>query len=155
MADIKITGNQKVSTLQSNWKKEFGSTLRLYDGNRFADGNQTVGDIAKKTISRGSEVSANGNKKVGNFENEMKETYGIRIQIANSDNSKLVDNDITLSQSGRVSASGQSNKSAEKISDKEEPSPESGAPTKPKRTFLKGFLIGFVIFIVIAIWANT
>jgi len=101
MADIKITGNQKVSTLQSNWKKEFGSTLRLYDGNRFADSDQTVGDIAKKTISRGSEVSANGNKKVGNFENEMKETYGIRIQIANSDNSELVDNDITLSQSGR------------------------------------------------------
>ncbi len=102
MADIKITGNQKVSTLQADWKKQFGSTIRLYNGNKFADGDQTVGDIAKKTISRGSEVSANGNKKVGNFENEMKENYGIRVQIANSDNSELVDNDITLSQSGRV-----------------------------------------------------
>lgn len=101
MADIKITGNQKITTLQSNWKMEFGSTLRLYDGNRFADSDQTVGDIALKTITRGSEVSAHGNTKVGKFESEMKETYGIRAPVASPDNSELVDNDITLSQSGR------------------------------------------------------
>ena len=32
-----ITGQMNVGTLKKRFKKEFGLTLRLYDGNKFAD----------------------------------------------------------------------------------------------------------------------
>ena len=91
-----------IRTLKANFKNMFGSTLRIYDGNRLADDEATVGSIAKKTISLGSTISAHGRTKVGNFENNMMETFGIRVQIANPENTVLVDNDLSLTQSGRV-----------------------------------------------------
>jgi len=38
---------------------------------------------------------------VGNFEKKMMELYGIKVQVASGDDSKLVDNSLTLSQSGK------------------------------------------------------
>jgi hypothetical protein len=101
MADFKISGGMKVKTLKANFKKEFGSTLRVYNGNKFADDDDTVGKIAKKTVKRGEDVSANGRKLVSTFEKQIGDIYGIRIQIASKDDSNLVDNDITLTESGK------------------------------------------------------
>ena len=101
MADFKITGNMKVKSLRDNFKKEFGSTLRVYHGVKFASDSNTVGKIAKKTVKRGEEVGAHGRKKVSTFEKEMKDTYGIKVQVASSDDSKLVDNNLSLTQSGK------------------------------------------------------
>jgi hypothetical protein len=102
MADFDITGNLKVGTLKKRFKDEFGSTLRVYNGVKFADDDATVASIAKKTIQKGSEVKAHGRTKVGNFEESIKETYGIRVQVASPDDSSLVDNNLTLSASGKV-----------------------------------------------------
>ena len=41
MADIKMTGNMKVKTLRAEFKKAFGSTLRVYNGMKFADDDAT------------------------------------------------------------------------------------------------------------------
>ena len=101
MADFTISGNMKVSTLRSKFKEEFGSTLRVYDGVKLADDDSTVASIAKKTVKRGSEMRAHGRMKVGNFEVAVKETYGIRVQVATPTNSALADNELTLSQSGK------------------------------------------------------
>jgi hypothetical protein len=38
----------KVSTLQEGFLKEFGLTLRVYDGRSFADPTQTLGQVRKK-----------------------------------------------------------------------------------------------------------
>jgi len=101
MADFKITGNMKIKTLRDNFKKEFGSTLRVYHGVKFAGDSDSVGKIAKKTVKRGQEVSAHGRKKVSTFEKEIQDTYGIKVQIATPDDSKLVDNNLSLTQSGK------------------------------------------------------
>ncbi len=102
MADFKINGNMKVGTLRENFTKEFGSTIRLYNGIKFADDNDKVGTIAKKSVAHGKDVSANGRTLVKNFEKQMKDVYGIKIQVASKDDSQLVSNDISLTASGKI-----------------------------------------------------
>ena len=101
MADFKINGNMKIGTLRKNFTKEFGSTIRLYKGIKFAD-DDTVVSIAKKSVKHGQEVSANGRTHVKNFEKQMKDVYGIKIQVATKDDSQLVSNDISLTASGKI-----------------------------------------------------
>lgn len=100
MADLKITGRMKVSTLQSAFKKAFGSTLRVYNGARLADSDATIASI-RKGDSKGGDFTVNGNTQVGNFEKKVLETFGVKVQVASSDDSKLVDNGITLTSSGK------------------------------------------------------
>ena len=101
MADVSISGNMKIKNLKSNFNKAFGSTLRVYNGIKFADDEDTVGKIAKKPVKRGEDISIHGRSKVSTFEKQMKDTYGIKVQVAKADDSGLVDNDITLTQSGK------------------------------------------------------
>ena len=97
MADFKITGNMKVKSLKEDFKAEFGGTLRVYDGRSHAADSATVGSVAKKTITKGSEVSANGNLLVKTFEERMKDAYGIRVEVANADDTKLAEDGARLS----------------------------------------------------------
>ncbi len=101
MADFDISGRMKVKTLRANFKKEFGSTLRVYSGAKFADDDATIASIADKKIPADAELKANGNLKVGTFEDKMKDIFGIKVQVASPDDSKLSDNGITLSASGK------------------------------------------------------
>jgi hypothetical protein len=41
-ADFDIKGNMKVKTLQEEFMKNFGLTLRIYKGNKFADESATL-----------------------------------------------------------------------------------------------------------------
>ena len=100
MAEIKVSGRMLVKTLQKQFKDAFGSTLRVYKGKQFADPDATLSSI-KKSDAKGGEMSVHGKMLVGNFEEKFKEEYGIEVQVANADNTKLVDNKITLTQSGK------------------------------------------------------
>ena len=102
MADFKISGHMKIKTLKANFKEKFGSTIRVYHGVKYASDDDTVGKIAKKTVARGQEVGANGRKKVSTFKKQMKDVYGIKIQVANRNDSELVANDISLTESGKI-----------------------------------------------------
>lgn len=90
-----IKGRMKVKTLKEQFKKEFGLTLRLYDGRSFADDDSTLASI-RKGDAKGGELNIRANMKVGNFEDKLKEEYGIKSQVAGSDDSYLCDNDLTL-----------------------------------------------------------
>jgi hypothetical protein len=87
----------KVKTLKDEFKKEFGLTLRVYSGNKFADDDATLASI-RKGDAKGGEFSPRKNTKVGNLEDKFKDLFGIKIQVASSDDSYLCDNDITLSE---------------------------------------------------------
>lgn len=100
MAEIKIDGRMKVKTLQSQFKSAFGATLRVYKGKQFADGDSTLASI-RGAGAKGGELSCRGNLLVGNFENKMKDIFGITVQVANSENTKLSDNNITIAAAGR------------------------------------------------------
>lgn len=100
MAEFSIDGRMKVKTLKKQFKDAFGATLRVYKGNKFADEDATLASIRGEG-AKGGDLACKGNLKVGNFENKMKEVFAITVQVANYDDSKLADNDITLTAAGK------------------------------------------------------
>ena len=95
MAGLSITGQMKVSTLQEGFLKEFGLTLRVYDGRSLADPTQRLAQVRKKKGS-GKDLSVAKNMKVGNLEDKFEEEFGLKVQVAGSDDSYLCDNNLTL-----------------------------------------------------------
>lgn len=92
---LTIDGRMKVKTLQAQFKEVFGLTLRMYDGRSFADESSTLASI-RKGDAKGGEFSARRNMLVGNFEDKILSQFGIKVQIAGSDDSYLCNNDLTL-----------------------------------------------------------
>jgi hypothetical protein len=101
MADFDISGRMKVKTLKANFKKEFGSLLRVYNGVKFADDDATIASIADKKIASDAEVKANGRTLVGNFCKNMEKNFAIKVRVATKDDSSLVPDTISLTESGK------------------------------------------------------
>ena len=95
MAGFSITGQMKVATLQKSFLKEFGLTLRIYQGRSFADPDQTLAQV-RKTKGTGKALAVAKNMKVGNLEDKFEAEFGLKVQVAGSDDSYLCDNDLTL-----------------------------------------------------------
>ena len=95
MAGLSITGQLKVSTLQNKFLKEFGLMLRVYDGRALADTDQTLAQ-ARKHKGSGSGLSVAKNMKVGNLERKFQVEFGLKVQVAGSDDSYLCNDDFTL-----------------------------------------------------------
>jgi hypothetical protein len=100
MADLSISGKMKVKTLKANFKEAYASTLRVYVGKKFADDDATLASI-RKADAKGGEVKVNGKMLVGNFEKKIFEEFGIKIQVATPDDTKLADDGMTLTASGK------------------------------------------------------
>ena len=100
MAEFGIDGRMKVKTLRKQFKDAFGATLRVYKGNQFADEDATLASI-RVGDAKGGELKCAGNLKVGNFENKMKELFGVKVQVANKDDNALANNDITIAAAGK------------------------------------------------------
>jgi hypothetical protein len=100
MAELSVSGRMSVKTLRKQFKEAYGSTLRVYHGSRFADEDATLASI-RKSDAKGGDLKVNGNLKVGNFEERFLETFGIKVQVSSVDDSSLVNNDLSLSASGR------------------------------------------------------
>jgi hypothetical protein len=114
MADFKISGRMSVEGLQKQFKDNFGSSLRVYKGAVFADPKATLASI-RTSDDKGGEFLVRGNMHVGTFEDEMLKRFGIRVQVSNVDDSKLLPNDMTLAASGKaLSKAGKTNRSAGK-----------------------------------------
>lgn len=101
MADFDISGRMKVKTLRANFKKEFGSTLRVYNGVKFADDDATIASIAGKKIAADAAVKANGKTLVGNFTKNMNAVFGIKVRVSNKEDKILVPDTISLTESGK------------------------------------------------------
>lgn len=98
MAELKISGRMTVKRLKENFKNEFGGTLRVYDGREKADDNATLASIRRNNEAKGGEYVCQGNRTVGRFEREMRQIFGIKVQVATPDNWTLVLDGITLSR---------------------------------------------------------
>ena len=92
---LNINGRMKVKTLKSEFKNEFGLTLRIYDGNKFADDDATLAAI-RKGDSKGGEFSPKRNTRVGNLEDKILDMFGIKTKIAGSDDKYLFNKELTL-----------------------------------------------------------
>ncbi len=104
MAEIALKGNMKVKTLKADFKKAFGSTLRVYMSptckGRMADDDATLAAIRAEG-AKGGELKVVGNMQVGNFEKKIVELYGIGVQVANAADTALADNSVTLVAAGK------------------------------------------------------
>ncbi len=103
MAEFSLDGRMKVKTLKANFKKAFGASLRVYTTTTCktpADDEKTLAALRAEG-KKGGELTVGGNLRVGNFEKKIAELYGIGVQVANADDTKLADNDITLVQAGK------------------------------------------------------
>ena len=104
MAEFKLDGRMKVKTLKENYKKNFGGTVRVYKSvtckGAMADEDATLASLRAEG-KKGGELVVGGNLKVGNFEKKIAELFGIGVQVATKDDSKLADNDLTLVAAGK------------------------------------------------------
>ena len=104
MAEIALKGNMKVKTLKADFKKAFGSTLRVYMSptckGRMADDDATLASIRAEG-AKGGELKVVGHMQVGNFEKKIVEMYGIGVQVANANDTALADNSATLCGAGK------------------------------------------------------
>ncbi len=71
---LNINGRMKVKTLRADFKKEFGLTLRVYNGNKFADDGDTLASI-RKGDAKGGDFAPRTNTKVGNLEDKIKDLF--------------------------------------------------------------------------------
>ncbi len=103
MAEFSVDGRLKVKTFKANFKKAFGATLRVYTTtNCKAPANDEVTLASLRAAGKkGGELVVGGNLRVGNFEKKIAEMYGIGVQVANADNTKLANDDITLVAAGK------------------------------------------------------
>ena len=94
---MKISGRMQVKTLKKEFLQEFGLQIRVYEGNMFADDDATIASLRKEGQIKG-DFSPQKNMKVGSFEDNMSDKFGLKVQIAGSDDSYLCDNNLTLSK---------------------------------------------------------
>ena len=104
MADFKLDGRMKGKSLKDNFKKTFGATLRVYKSvtckGAMADEDATLASLRAEGY-KGGELVVGSNLRVGSFEKKIAELYGIGVQVADKDDKKLADNDITLAAAGK------------------------------------------------------
>ena len=132
MAEINVNGRMLVKNFKKQFQEAFGCSLRVYAGRHFADENQTLASLREEG-KKGGELSVKGNMLVGNFEAKMLEEYGITVQVANIDDTKLVDNNLTLAAAGRGEERKTVKKTEKVASDKQQTdTPKPTAVEQPK-----------------------
>jgi hypothetical protein len=101
MATIKVTKASSVQSIKSQFNKEFSCNIRIYNGTKFADDKMKISDLSK-TDNPGGELELGARSRVENVEKYFKETFDIKVQISNADDTKLADNEMTLTQAGKL-----------------------------------------------------
>lgn len=96
--ELRIDGRMKVKALKEQFKDVFGGTLRVYDGNKFADDDATIASIRKSGNKKVDSFTIGGNMQVKGFVDRMLENYGITVKVATADDSKFVKPDVTLAR---------------------------------------------------------
>ena len=104
-ADMSISGNMKVGSLQNEFKSNFGLYLRVYKGNRFANPDITLAKLNKSTSAK-IDTTAEGilvkaSMKAGGIEDLFMEKFGLKVQIAELYNRHLVSDNYTLGENSR------------------------------------------------------
>jgi hypothetical protein len=100
MAEFNISGRLTVKSLKKQFEDSFGLELRVYDGNKFAEGDSTLASISKIKVD---DFECRSNMIISNFESKFHDATGIKVQIATLSNAKtepneLVNNSFTLSE---------------------------------------------------------
>jgi hypothetical protein len=99
-ADFEISGKMKVKSLQKDFKGNFGVTLRVYNGVKFADPDKTLGSF-KSTTTNVDGFKVKAKMTVNEVEKKFIENFGLKVQIADKNDTHLLPNSITLGEGAR------------------------------------------------------
>lgn len=101
MATIRVTKSSSVQSIKRQFTEQFNCNIRIYKGNKFAEDKTKISELSK-TDSSGGELELGARSRVENVERYFKETFGIKAQISNADDTKLAENSMTLTQAGKL-----------------------------------------------------
>jgi hypothetical protein len=105
--EFEVESSMKVSELSKKFKNKFGLSLRIYKGKKIADdGRMTLNTLDQRTtqtnvVFDSTKLKIKASQKVLEVENMFLNFLGIVVQIADAENKKLVDNDLTLGDAKR------------------------------------------------------
>ena len=104
-ADFQISPNMKIKSIQSEFKNNFGLTLRVYKGKVLADPEITFAQLNKLTSkdikTNSSDLVIKANMTISEFEKLVSDHFGITVQVANEWDTYNVNNKYTLGQASR------------------------------------------------------
>tara|TARA_B100000287_G_C20065981_1_gene556399 strand:+ start:37 stop:390 length:354 start_codon:yes stop_codon:yes gene_type:complete len=101
--DFDVKGQTRVKTVKKMFFTNFGCQLRIYHGKKFADDNDTLASIRPEDHSaKVDELTIRANWKVSEVESKFMENFGIKVQVANTGDTELADNDLTLGEVSRL-----------------------------------------------------
>ena len=103
--DFHVNGRMQVATVQRLFKDNFGLSLRVYKGKQFADPKMTISQLDKRTENKitanKKDIVIKASMNAGDFENEIKDVYGLTVQVADEFDRNLINNKYTLGQASR------------------------------------------------------
>ena len=104
-ADFQISPNMKIKSIQSEFKNNFGLTLRVYKGKVLADPEITFAQLNKLTSkdikTNSSDLVIKANMTISEFEKLVSDHFGITVQVANEWGTYNLNNKYTLGQASR------------------------------------------------------
>jgi len=104
-ADFHLAPNKKIKSIQSEFKQNFGLTLRVYKGKMLADSEMTFAQLNAKTSKEvkasNTDLEIKSNMNIGDFEELINKHFGVTVQVANEFNTYCVNNKYTLGQASR------------------------------------------------------
>ncbi|MCE2711889.1 MAG: hypothetical protein LW688_05040 [Cryomorphaceae bacterium] len=104
-SDFDIQPNQKVKTVQQEFKENFGLTLRIYKGKQLADPELTFAQLdhrtSKKVNWNSDDLRIKANMTIAQVEKMIDENFGLTVQVANEFDTYNVGNHYTLGQASR------------------------------------------------------
>jgi hypothetical protein len=104
-ADFQISPNMKIKSIQSEFKNNFGLTLRVYKGKVLADPEITFAQLNKLTSkdikTNSTDLVIKANMIISEFEELVNNHFGISVQVANEFDTYNLNNKYTLGQASR------------------------------------------------------
>lgn len=95
MAKLVITLNKTVKDLKDEYKKSFGTELRVYNGRSEADGTTTLSELG---VTNEGTVECRGSLTVGAFISKIHKEYGLKVKVFTPDNWVSVLDGISLAK---------------------------------------------------------
>lgn len=95
MAYFKLTDQTSVKSLKKQFAKKYQTSLRVYKGQHFADDKLALKELGENAHPTGY-LKVEKGVTVEEFEKMFLDTFGVKVQVANLDNSKLAKNDRSL-----------------------------------------------------------
>ena len=103
--DFHLAPNKKIRSLKSDFKNNFGLTLRVYKGKQFADEELTLAALDRRTSkdidAEKEDLKIQVSLTIAEFEKLIDSHYGLTVQVANEYDTYCINNKYTLGQASR------------------------------------------------------